>query len=366
MIQANNIVNTNTHEELSKLATIIIPTRNRSWFLRRLLAYLSYQKCLASIIVADSSDDGHRKTNLRTVDDFADTINIEYLELSNLKPDGLYGKIAFALSRVTSEFVVICADDDFVVPNAVGKCVQFLRGNPDYSCARGYTFVFEFETDRQLTLRRAPVVASLDSNSREARLLTGSRHYQQVFSSVFRRDVLVEIEGRLSTNIKADCAWLAELAVCFFAATLGKVGRLSFPYEYRQKHSGTLGLTVPRWPETIFGQGTALLVQEFKGSLALILQRFDVPLIESQKLALSSLCLFSKYYFTSYYKDKHYIPGVNCALVSGVGLGLKRLPMKILTLVRPVALKFGTWFNCLDGETAAVIHYVRAYSVEEW
>ncbi len=46
------------------------------------------------------------------------------------------------LEKLDSRFVLLHAHDDFMVPQGVEQCVDFLAGNPGYSAARGRIAMF--------------------------------------------------------------------------------------------------------------------------------------------------------------------------------------------------------------------------------
>ena len=45
--------------------------------------------------------------------------------------------LAESLKYVMSKFVVLCADDDFLVPESIMKCAKLLKENSDYSISHG-------------------------------------------------------------------------------------------------------------------------------------------------------------------------------------------------------------------------------------
>ena len=42
-----------------------------------------------------------------------------------------------ALELSQSDLAVLCADDDFLVPSGLEKCIKFALDNPEYSCVHG-------------------------------------------------------------------------------------------------------------------------------------------------------------------------------------------------------------------------------------
>lgn len=115
------------------MLTYVIPTHNRSKFLRRALQYYSQLKCSAPILIADSSDLTNAAENRRTVATCADQLNVQYRHLDL----GVISKCRVVLETVDTPFSVFAADDDFQVPSALNKCTEFLQKYPEYTTCGG-------------------------------------------------------------------------------------------------------------------------------------------------------------------------------------------------------------------------------------
>src|SRR5215210_5385137 len=95
------------------LITLIIPTHNRHHYLNRILDYLKSQTF--QIIIADSTEQFYSSNTLSS--------NYNYLHLPGKT---LTQKLSIALHLVQTEYVLMCADDDFLIPQGVIDCVNFL------------------------------------------------------------------------------------------------------------------------------------------------------------------------------------------------------------------------------------------------
>lgn len=134
--------------------TLIIPTHNRHAFLARVLDY--YKDSDFSIIIVDSSSSSFRNK----VPD-----NSHYFHW----PEKSYFlKIHDALSKVSTPYVFLCADDDFINPSSVKKCINFLNENPDYASAQGH--YIDFYNNRIIRFRPFPFtyIIGLDYNAEKA------------------------------------------------------------------------------------------------------------------------------------------------------------------------------------------------------
>ena len=112
-----------------KNVTVIIPAHNRPERLRRLLGY--YSGCGLRILVPDSSDQCYNG-------------DVSSPDVTYIHRPGLHFllKIKEILPLISTDYVLYCADDDFIVPSAIARMVEFLDDNPDYSIAQGHYLTF--------------------------------------------------------------------------------------------------------------------------------------------------------------------------------------------------------------------------------
>jgi len=125
--------------------TIIIPTYNRPQYLNRILDYFdSFDDCY-DIIVVDSSYDSNKALNKELVSSHK-RARITYL--SSYSPDTyFYDKLLDSLRHVKTKYCVMCADDDFIVPNGISQAVDFLDKNEEFIVAHGHYMSFWLEKD---------------------------------------------------------------------------------------------------------------------------------------------------------------------------------------------------------------------------
>ena len=104
--------------------TLIIILHNPHQNIRRLVEY--YKGIKATIILADSSEQQHPSDSLPPSWKHFYTPGINYTQ-----------KIEFILQQVNSRYVILCADDDFIIPRAIEECISFLNNNPGYASVQG-------------------------------------------------------------------------------------------------------------------------------------------------------------------------------------------------------------------------------------
>lgn len=130
---------------LLKKLTLVIPTYNRNYYLSRCLWYHAHFP-FGEIIVADSSPEEKKAVNRETVQKIREMFgaNIRYLEYEpeTEKYGGdIYRKWGDAVQHVETEYSKICTDKEFVLPDAVNMCVEFLEGHLDYNTADGLSLL---------------------------------------------------------------------------------------------------------------------------------------------------------------------------------------------------------------------------------
>ena len=215
--------------------TILIPTYNRSEYLRRILSYYNEYGGNYNIIVADSSSDENKKRNKKIISSFS---SIDILHIKNYSSDiDPYYKISDALKHVKTEYCAICADDDFVTPNGINQSVDFLEKNPDFTVAHGRYITFYLKPDikGKLQFRYNPryVHESISFLDAKSRLFFHLSNVQiSPFYAVHRTDFLKMIYKEALEFSDAD--QFRELLLSMLALIYGKMKCLDVFYAARE------------------------------------------------------------------------------------------------------------------------------------
>ena len=115
--------------------TVLIPTYNRPNHLKRILGYYYQYGVGLPVVIADSSSMANRKLNKDIVATYKNG-DFKYIDKYDLNINPAQ-KMLDALSKVDTEYCVICFEDDFVVPASIQKCIEFLDINHQYNSAYG-------------------------------------------------------------------------------------------------------------------------------------------------------------------------------------------------------------------------------------
>ncbi|MBI2018560.1 TIGR00180 family glycosyltransferase [Candidatus Daviesbacteria bacterium] len=217
---------------------LVIPTHNRPHLLKRILDY--YQpvaKLFDNIIIADSSEISNKRLNKRIISLYPN--NIMYLDKFPKNLEQHY-KFAEMVKYIKSKYCVFCPDDDFVIPNAIKQCVNFLEKNPQYSAAHG-TYIsfyisknlFEF---KKFQWRFLFSPTSISSDNPIDRVASHLRYYVLVLWAV-RRSEVVKTCYREFAKTKIGPFMLpvfGELLPDALTVLFGKIKNLNILYGARQ------------------------------------------------------------------------------------------------------------------------------------
>jgi glycosyltransferase domain-containing protein len=113
--------------------TIVVPTFNRPRHLRRLLLLLKELGNPYPVLILDGSSAENQAKNREVQQEFEKNVILKQY------PQGLHLglRLADGVRQVKTEYMVFCADDDFVLPASIAECLKFLGEHPTYSAAMG-------------------------------------------------------------------------------------------------------------------------------------------------------------------------------------------------------------------------------------
>lgn len=163
--------------------TCIVPTHNRSPFLRRQLAYINAVNHFPQTLIVDSSN---RELAVQNQKIIASTKGkaIEYLH----QDIGFSDKIIAALNQLTSTYVVFCADDDTLSPYGLANCLKVLKEDPTSRGAIGRAYILNTASQR-LSIARGHAITDTDPL---ARIRSLSKNWFSNFYAIHHRKLLLE------------------------------------------------------------------------------------------------------------------------------------------------------------------------------
>lgn len=217
------------------MITLLVPTMNRSDFLIRLLRYYDEVGFEGCICIGDSSSSEHVVRTKRVIEILRGKLNIVYQEYPGIN-------VALCLSRlvdlVSTPYVAILADDDFLVPSALNQCAKFLGEHPDYVAAHGIGITITLDSKglygqiTQCGPYRQPVI---EAESASQRLDDHLSHYSVPAFSVHRIESWRAMLRNAHLLKGRGC--FDELLPCCISVILGKSKELDCLYLVRQMHA---------------------------------------------------------------------------------------------------------------------------------
>ena len=248
---------------LGERLTCLIATHNRPQFLRRLLHFYRQFPPGFSFFIADSSDAAAATENLAAIDQAQGSLDITY---QHFHVD-LTTKCTRALKQIRTPYVVFCADDDFLFPAAVERCVRFLATQPGYSVAQGILAVMNCKKPG------APYHASAGFSISDDRVLVRcSRMASLWFSTyygVYRTETLL---GNFQiTAANSDCLrsyFIPEMLLSQLSVLKGRVRVFPEIYYLIEAHDTNLGsspkVAEPKYAEELYLQFRTCLSSQFE------------------------------------------------------------------------------------------------------
>jgi glycosyltransferase domain-containing protein len=226
--------------------TILLPLKDRVPFTRRWLAYAAAAQLRHRILLADGGAEDTVAALAREA--AAQGVDVEYVRYPfDRAYSDYYAKLADALSRVTTPFVVMADNDDLFVPDGLERAVEYLLANPEYVACGGQCAVFWLADTVQtpggdttygdrLEWKCSSQFSTDVADTAERRLRERCLGANDVFYAVHRTDLL-----RSHFEAVRDCnprdLFLLEQLVMFLTAIAGKTRQLNTLYIARQQNS---------------------------------------------------------------------------------------------------------------------------------
>ena len=207
---------------MEQLVTLVIILHNRHQNLDRLLKY--YLDVKMAIVIADSSAMPHHFAHIHTNWQHFYTPGVSYTE-----------KIEITLARIQTPFVVLCADDDFTVPESILRCVEFLDKHDDYVAAQGNCLRYFNDTVGTGRIKFSSLYDIQPFVEQEAPLVRLEKMfnpYKSILYAVHRTDSLRRAFHRAGPVIRN--LFLNEYLTAIVPSMAGKLKDFSFLYQVRQ------------------------------------------------------------------------------------------------------------------------------------
>lgn len=195
---------------------------NRHKNLDRLLEY--YDNYGFNILIADSSVEKHHFKNKKPNWSYSYTPLLSFSQ-----------KLEVVLASVSTPYVVMCADDDFIIPESIIACASFLESNSDYAVAQGLCIRYERENISNGQVEYGAIyknAKNIEQNDPLQRLHAMFEDYRSVLYAVFRTEVLQQAYSGAGNVVKN--LYLNEYVTAFIPVLFGKSKELPILYQVRE------------------------------------------------------------------------------------------------------------------------------------
>lgn len=221
--------------------TLIIPTRNHPQHFKRMLDYYLTRGVSYKFIIVDSgSDENKQKTKaILEKSGYGD-----FLYLDDFAQETFYPiKVKKAFDYITTPYVLLGADDDFIIPESIDSCSSFLDKNSDYGLAQGIHYGFTFSKQggkpHFFVLDLVYGLRTIKHGKSYNRLHDILTHYMSLFYAVYRTDNLKRVFEE-SVTYSSDYKFL-ECVMNSVALLLGKAKFIDRPHCFRELSGDSTG-----------------------------------------------------------------------------------------------------------------------------
>ncbi|RBB99823.1 TIGR00180 family glycosyltransferase [Pseudomonas sp. MWU12-2115] len=209
---------------LNELLTVVLITHNRPAFLRRAVKYYSSLPC--RIMVLDSTPE-------RPEGDFS---AVDYHHVPQFAYWGMQSKLAYGVERLTTPYMVLAADDDFILHDSLAESVGFLQANQDYGMCHGYCLMYLSLAHGVSYYRRDKKVQEDYASERaQDRVIDYMSQYIPPFYAVTRTDLMKTWHSALPPGTSFQ--W-QEIGHVYFLLASAKARILPMPYVVREINYG--------------------------------------------------------------------------------------------------------------------------------
>ena len=268
-------------EESDRFA-LVIPTYEGTPFLRRTLDYLREIAFPGLVVLADDSSGAHREFAAAAPDAYPE-LWLEHHAFDH--GTRFLVKLAETLKRLSSRYVMLCAQDDFAVPEGIEAVLAAFDADAGLSVARGRVGRFRFRRVRDggaertsVELVQHPMRAYADPDPAQ-RVLAMVADYSATLYSVHRRELLIEALEATERQTK-NVVFFQYLWSCINAAQ-GRIACVEPMFYVRQAHTGSWAARLhddyEHWPLLIASPDYSRHFGAFRDAIAGLLDAQGEP-----------------------------------------------------------------------------------------
>jgi glycosyltransferase domain-containing protein len=181
--------------------TLLLPTiASRMEFLRSTLAHLEVAMPGVRIVISDHTEDGDQEAVRRVVTQYP-RLQVDIVH----HPAAMHflKRLSDCAKVARTPFVVVHADDDYMLPAALDESIEFLQSHQDYVCCQGRTFFLKLRAPRFCAPKIHGVMTRAEGNAAE-RIVHQCGSFTPTLYALTRREAFIEANEttlRYTTNV---------------------------------------------------------------------------------------------------------------------------------------------------------------------
>ncbi len=280
----------NVHDDL----TVLLTLKDRVPFTSRWMNYANATCFPFKVLIADGGSDEGASALLADRKKYPN-LNYDYVRYppDRSYPD-YYAKIADALGRVSTPYVVMADNDDFFCVDALREAIRFLSDHPDHVSCGGQGAIFwlgesqSTAEDGQLYGNKirwkcTRETRSIESDSIIDRIRGQSLSLSDPIFYYVKRIAVARMQFEVVRKLELKDLFLMEILTAFLLAVAGKTRRLESLYVVRQHNApGSSGAVHEQRNGDWLGR---MLVDSWSSDFSKFATAISVPLAEAEGIS---------------------------------------------------------------------------------
>jgi glycosyltransferase domain-containing protein len=259
---------------------------NRPKLLLRLICYYYLLEFRGKILIGDSSNTKVFQEMARALEKYKDRLDICHYHLPGRS---VAAAVLDMNEHLTTPYVCLVPDDDFIVPRAITKCIRFLDDHHDYIAAHGLGALISSSSGDSGIIDSAGFYpqTTIEEATASIRLHKHSENYSVSLFSVYRFGIWRKMFMNIATPCMhpqcCDKSFTDELLPCCLSVVYGKIKQIDGLYLVRQVHDARYLL--PTWYQWLTGEKWQPSYLWFRDKVTGAISEMDcIPLQRAQEV----------------------------------------------------------------------------------
>lgn len=253
--------------------TLLLPTvAHRVELLRSTLEFLALAMPGVQVVVSDHTEDGDREAVSALVARYR---ALRARVLRHPSSWHFLERLCACAETATTPYVVVHADDDFMLPAALDEAAAFLRANPGHVGCQGRTFFYKLHAPGICVPKVNRTMSRVEADAAQ-RIAGQCTNFTPTLYALTRRDAFVRA-NRAALDFTTNVVFWQYLSSCLLLGE-GKVAALDSLYYLRLDNPAGWRATLVRegdrthWPHLVVAPEFSAELAKFKEGLVAALR----------------------------------------------------------------------------------------------